>query len=640
MKRQLPTALQLLRDEQSMHAGDRRGAFFVMGMMSLTLCIMFAAFAVDIGYIGWEQQRMQNGVDAAALSAAMEITYAVEHAGEDVEDVVAYAEGEARSEAATMAALHEIFVDENVDVELGQRYYDSSTQTWKLNWGASPANVVKVTARREDPDVTKPDGRLNLAFAGIFGDGTAQLRAEAIAFVEARDIVTVLDFSRSMNFDSYFASEYEDPASQMPQPEVENNLYKIWEDLGYPALGNMPFQPDWVTIPSVDNSEVEVTWRTTDVDFVANDYDDATDFAEVTLHFSNGASETFTPASGLETFSGTGGNANVRITSVDVSDDGVWETFDFYNNEHIKRGLGLDVVNYPWPVGSWDRYIAMAREGSSGATAYYQYEIYAKGYRRKFGIMTFFHYVLRFESGNWETPDLWMTRHYPFHSVKEGHELFCNFLNDLSFGDQSGLVSYDTNHRVEDTLNIPGAPLVDISTDPITNDYYSLKTIMEYKQAAHYSYATNMGGGLKDSLWLLDNHSRPGSRPTVLLMTDGNTNTMDSGESTSLPVDWDWNVLLDYDGDGVGDYYTDSGQKRYVLRLAKEALDSGYTIHTMSVGADADRALMEAIAWLGNGIWVNVPGNTTVAAMEDDILEAFRRIAAFVPPARLMRDPG
>ncbi len=76
--------------------------------------------------------------------------------------------------------------------------------------------------------------------------------------------------------------------------------------------------------------------------------------------------------------------------------------------------------------------------------------------------------------------------------------------------------------------------------------------LIHYKQAAHYSYATNMGGGLKDAKILLDNHGRPGARGTVLLITDGNANTIDSGDSSSLPGDWDWDELFDYDNDGVG----------------------------------------------------------------------------------------
>jgi hypothetical protein len=155
-------------------------------------------------------------------------------------------------------------------------------------------------------------------------------------------------------------------------------------------------------------------------------------------------------------------------------------------------------------------------------------------------------------------------------------------------------------------------PSVDISADPLTDDYQAIRDIIEHKQAAHYSYATNMGGGIKDAKWLLDNYKRIGSRPTILLMTDGNTNTMDSGSSSTLPEDWNWDELFDYDNDGVRDYETSSSQFKYALIQAKAAVDADITIHTLSVGADANTDLMQAIAHLGGGIAVVVPGGTSV----------------------------
>ena len=117
-------------------------------------------------------------------------------------------------------------------------------------------------------------------------------------------------------------------------------------------------------------------------------------------------------------------------------------------------------------------------------------------------------------------------------------------------------------------------------------------------------------------------------------MTDGNANRSPNG--WSLPGDWDWSELTDYDGDGDADYTTNNKHKQYAFYEAKQAIDAGYTIHTMSVGAGADRDLMEAIANAGKGIWIDVPGGTTIIEMEDQMLDAFARIAANVPPAKLL----
>jgi hypothetical protein len=54
------------------------------------------------------------------------------------------------------------------------------------------------------------------------------------------------------------------------------------------------------------------------------------------------------------------------------------------------------------------------------------------------------------------------------------------------------------------------------------------------------------------------------------------------------------------------------------------------------VGADGDRALMEAIAYAGGGIFINVPGGSTVGAMETQLRDAFKQIASKVPPAKLV----
>lgn len=625
---------QLWRDDTV--GARRRGSFMTLGLFCLIVCMTFVAFSVDVGMISLTHTRMQNSVDAAALAAAMEITYAIENADEDVDDVLIYAKTQASNVAVAVADTNGVYVDPQTDVVFGHRTYNESSGEYDIAWGQDPPNCVKVIARKDNDDLTAPDAKMQMLFAGVGGDQFATVRSVAVAYVESRDIVTILDFSRSMNFDSYFADEFEDPASQLPQAEIENNLLTVWQDLGSPAFGSMPWTPDWVTVPTSDN-HLEAKWMSDSVTCRAIDYNDGTnDFQAVKLYFSNGSSQTFTPTSQEETYSGTGGNAGQRITRVDFQDWGNWKTVDFYNNDDIKRGLGLNGVSYPYSVGSWSNYIEMARDHSSSMTNYYESEIYAKGYRRKFGIMTFIHYLLKYESGHWETADLWKTRHYPFHSVKEGEQLFCDFLENLNFSDHVGLVSYDSSHRVEQTLSGAGMPTVDISDDPLTDDYQAIRDIIEHKQAAHYSYATNMGGGLKDAKWLIDNYKRIGSRPTILLMTDGNTNTIDSGESTSLPAGWNWDELFDYDGDGIRDYETSSSQFRYALIQAKQAADAGIMIHTLSVGSDANTDLMRAISHLGDGIAIVVPGSTSVSQMQAEIEEAFRQIAAMVPPAKLL----
>ncbi len=673
------------------HPPRRRGAFIVLSAFCLIACFAFVSMAVDIGYLVLTKTEMQNAVDSAAIAAAQEITEAIKTAPDDVEDITLHAETAAREVARQIAELNETYINKDVDVIFGARSLNEDTGEYEVTWNAHPSNVVKVIARRDNEDTSAPDGKLSLFFSGVTGDRYAKLQTEAIAYVEARDIVVVHDFSRSMNFDSYFNDE---ASAHLSQSQIENNLGLVWTDLNI-SLGNMSFTPQYLSLGKTSNTV------TTGVTFKYDDCSVTTssELRKVKIRYTDGGEHTFSGLSGqtanldgikdIETvwitsegppgdfvvsnsgidvtfpqdrlsaitnspdpirelyvgftdetddyiYFGNGGPLTYEYTATTTIDyvyvevlDGrsFWYYFDAPDGENpsvveryddtndaVRQAFGL-TDSYPYPDGSWNGFINHCRNGS---------ELIANGYREMYGGLTWTDYTLRYNSGSWETPDLWKTRHYPFHAIKEGHFLFCDF----GFGDQLGMVSYDTHHRREDYLNDPNPeiPLVDITSDPITNDYQALKDLMAYRQAAHYAYATNMGGGLKDAITLLNDAKRDGARPTILLMTDGNTNTIDEGEDTSLPADWDWDTLLDYDGDGNSDYSTTSDQKKYVLRLAYEAVQSDYTIHTMAVGIDADRNLMRAIAHIGKGSFIDVPGGVSVNDMTADIEEGFQAL--------------
>ena len=64
-----------------------------------------------------------------------------------------------------------------------------------MQWGGTPYNVVKVTARRNGSDPTAPDGEFPLAFGWAIGKDSVPLQTSSTAFTEARDLVLVLDWS-------------------------------------------------------------------------------------------------------------------------------------------------------------------------------------------------------------------------------------------------------------------------------------------------------------------------------------------------------------------------------------------------------------------------------------------------------------
>jgi hypothetical protein len=130
-----------------------------------------------------------------------------------------------------------------------------------------------------------------------------------------------------------------------------------------------------------------------------------------------------------------------------------------------------------------------------------------------------------------------------------------------------------------------------------------------------------------------DGHVRYGARPTVILMTDGLANRHPSG--WSLPADFDWADWTDYDGDGDADYSSSDKSVQYAFYEATQLINQGVTLHTMSVGAAGDRNLMKAIAFAGGGAMIDVPGGSTIAEMEEQLLEAFGELAGLVPAPKL-----
>jgi Mg-chelatase subunit ChlD len=601
--------------------------------------IGFVAFSIDLGMIALTKAQLQTAADAAALAASQEIMSAVRAAGENQQQVNvdgdSPAVSAAKAKAVEVAAANGVFVNPDTDVTFGKRYYDEPSNKWPIVWNEGPYNVVKVKARRDQEDTSAPDGKLKLAFAWIFGQKDAEITAEASAFVEARDIVMVLDYSASMNDDSCFQS-----ISTIGQSNIEANLNQIYADIGSPNVGTLPTTPAYFvqsgqpasgsTIPHID-----VTWKATSVAVSST-----MALTTVILKFSNGREQRFSSLSGRTgEFAGTGTNAGKRIdvawvksgsnsttspgTSYSSSNYG--ERFEDTTGR-IKTYFGLNSVTYPYPSGSWDDFINYVKNDA---------DVVAAGYQKKYSKMAFVNYLLDTKPRFSETPVLWKGHAYPVTSLKDGCSLFCDFLGDLNFSDRLGLVIYDTTSRVEYGLSgIPGEPTVDLGDEPITYNYSDIDTIQRHKQAGHYNTTTAIGLGLKDGRTLLAQKGRYGAKPVIVLMTDGLANQYPSG--WSLPPSWNWAAMTDLDGDGDADYSTTNRAVQYMLYEAKLAIDQGVVIHTLSVGAGADTAPMRCIASASGGTWIHVPGNSNVQAMREQLIAAFSEIAGKVPPPKLV----
>jgi hypothetical protein len=226
--------------------------------------------------------------------------------------------------------------------------------------------------------------------------------------------------------------------------------------------------------------------------------------------------------------------------------------------------------------------------------------------------------------------------------VKNGASLFLSFLHDLDFGDEVGYVAYGQWAEQQKTFH-DGEVDFNITSNPITSDYATIDAMQRRHQAGEYNGWTAMGDGILKARELMvgvasnpndHGYTRYGARPTMIVMTDGQTNQKPS--NWTLPATFKWKDWTDYDHDGVANYSTTDAYKKYAFWEATEAIKRGITIHTLAVGNDADRDLMKAIAFAGGGVYISVPGGSSVEEMEDQLLDAFSQIGAKVPPAQLV----
>ncbi len=607
---------KLLRNARNLASCEstREGNILVLSTGAMIMVLAFAAFSVDVGYIALTKTQLQAAVDAAALAAAMELNPVANQ--DDVEEWV-------KDAAVEVAALNragdheEVFLDPDTDIDLGRRTFDAQTGEFTMEFGpdAQPYNIVRVTARRtqstsesggeggEEGTSSVEDNRLPLFFAPVIGHEKVGLQTSAVATFQPRDVMLVLDYSASMNDDSEFKSI---TAGNQSQDAVESNIEQIWEDLGSPAYGNLPFHPEYVTSagqpedPDNNIPHIDVTWTGRSVDVVST-----LSLTQVKLEFTDGYTQTFSSPSGTTgSFEGTGANNNKWVESVWVlagdnalsSSAGIGERFDF-DIDGIVSAFGLDNVTYPGTDGSWEEFIAYVKNHSS-SMGIYDYDVYAIGYRRKFGIMCLINYWNKHYPMSSQTPALWEGSQQPITALKNSTDIFLDYLTDVEAEDKVGLAVYSYPQG-------GGAKL----ESGLTTDFDSLKTISRERQAGHYDRYTNIGAGIRDARIELVDNARPNAFRMIVLMTDGIANRSSTSASPA----------------------------QFALDEADLAAEAKIEIVTISLGMNADTWLMQEIADRTGGIHFNVPGGVPVSQYETELHEVYSEIAAD-RPLKLLRD--
>lgn len=253
----------------------------------------------------------------------------------------------------------------------------------------------------------------------------------------------------------------------------------------------------------------------------------------------------------------------------------------------IKDTLQLATTPYPYPAGSWNEYIDFV-SGNSGASAFRRH-IIDRGYRSKYGPKTFVDYLQWIHSRYTDIPALASSPEQPITALKDAVEIMTDYLATLNTEERVALCTYDDVARTEITL---------------TTDLASISSRMRQIGAGHYSRQTNIGDGIKQAVAeLTGTNARPEARKVLVLMTDGEANKP-SGNETS--------------------------DKNYALQQAKRAADKDITIYTVSVGALADRDLMDKVAQIGHGTHYRIEGYD-VDLYTEELKQVFINIAADRP---------
>jgi Ca-activated chloride channel homolog len=165
---------------------SRRAAMLVLIAICLPLCIIMAAFAVDVAWMQLCRTELRTATDAAARAAAKELS-------------LSQSVDKSRSRAKEAAARNSVAGDPlllaDADVEFGKGAQATPTSRFQFTPGAVNPNAVRVTGRRTDGSRSGP---VNLLFAGVLGVEQFKPLETATSTQLDRDICLVLDRSGSM----------------------------------------------------------------------------------------------------------------------------------------------------------------------------------------------------------------------------------------------------------------------------------------------------------------------------------------------------------------------------------------------------------------------------------------------------------
>jgi Flp pilus assembly protein TadG len=425
------------------------------------------------------------------------------------------------------------------DMVFGRIDYDAESNSFDFTPTEIFPDSVRISMQAANGS---SNGPVPLYFAAIFGKRTANVRASALAgLTGARDIAVVIDLSGSMKYDSDMRF-YQD---------TQINIRDIWASLDGPppsdtylpgAEGDTEYATD--TGPTIG---VMSTWGNA----VTTSYNPTTDpglwYIPNNAPCAIGAITASLTARG---YNGARRNAIMNSSSSTSWPNrvavmiGVAEWTPSSGGDTSVGSTELTWIPYPshrknW---TWAQFIDWVAGNDNRLTDDYS------NFRFRFGLKTYTEFLLD-RKYNFSETDLTGTPEEPMQSVKDGLREMVNITRSF---DQMSLEVFATTARHEIDL---------------TFDRESVADRLDAMQPNYYDSATNIGGGLQLAIDELTSvRARDDARPMVVLMSDGVSN---EGPDP--------------------------------ISVAEDAVALGIPVYTISVGAGADRAVLQEIAEMTGG---------------------------------------
>jgi len=278
------------------------------------------------------------------------------------------------------------------------------------------------------------------------------------------------------------------------------------------------------------------------------------------------------------------------------------------NHDHILDVLGLRDVPYPdWAGGSWDEYFNYVHTHKVSPGDQPKYEV-PHEFHKDYGYITFINYLQDVRPGVAHTPVLWQTRQQPMRAIKDGATYLLNLIEQQADDDRAALVGYADESNAG------------VLEQHLTSDYDEMIDTIEHRQAAHYAsqepdkatpdYArgTNLAGAIEAARMELLGNRRNWSAGMIVLLSDGQQYWPEYDEKT-------------YNEDVAAP----------ALAQAALAAAEGISIITISVGPNADTALMQQIADLTGGVHFVAPGGDSILDYAPQLRDVFEEIAEIRP---------